>query len=392
MSQVFVPADNIGGVIMGKTLPALLSALLGIALFSVSIGGTYIYDDVDIIQNDPRIRDTSQWKYFWTQSYNQGVDNLYRPLVSMTYAIEWRLHGDRPWIFHLINVLLHGAVCACVAEFARRLLNTRAAMVAGLLFAAHPIHVEAVANIVGRAELMCALGIFGAMILFLKPMTRWRALSITGCFLLALLSKEQGMLLPLLLLILWFTQRKNISLSPTNRNGILLLMMLLCWLLAGYIVWRESILKFWWNTNFIDWTLNPMVASKFNPHGGSIGLDRFLMPLVLLGHYTTLLIAPIKLSIDYGAKVIGWHVQLSDPYLYIGIAALLTWIALFILSVTKRLTACGFALLALAITYGLIGNIVSLIGTNFGERLMYVPSAFFLILITALIIKLPKNI
>ncbi|HMB95814.1 MAG TPA: glycosyltransferase family 39 protein, partial [Tepidisphaeraceae bacterium] len=376
---------------MPKYLPALLSALLGIALYAISVGGTYIYDDVDILQTDPRAHDPSQWKRYWTDSYNQGVDNLYRPLVSMTYAIEWQLHGDRPWIFHLINVLLHGAVAACIAEFARRLLGSAGGLIAGLLFAAHPIHVEAVANIVGRAELMCALGIFAALILFLKPMTRWRALSITGCFLLALLSKEQGMLLPLLLLILWFTQRKNLP-AAKNREGMLLLVLMLCWLLAGYIIWREHILKFWWDANFIDWTINPMIPSKSNPHGGSVGIDRWLMPLVLLGHYTALLIAPVKLSIDYGAKVIGWSVRLNDPYLYIGILSVITWMALFILAAVRRWAACGFALLALALTYGVVGNIVTYIGTNFGERLMYLPSAFFLIAIAAMFIKLPRTV
>src|SRR5439155_3187659 len=104
-------------------------------------------------------------------------------------------HGNRPWVFHLVNVLLNAVVCALVAELARRLLiyGSRdacvasahieqtgdagvAATIAGLLFVAHPIHVEAVANIVGRAELMCALGAIGAMVLFLhRPMTVARA-------------------------------------------------------------------------------------------------------------------------------------------------------------------------------------------------------------------------
>jgi hypothetical protein len=378
---------------MGKysqTLPALLSALLALGLYAISLGGTYIYDDVDIIQTDPRIHDSSQWKLYWTQSYNDGADNLYRPLTSMSYAIEWQLHGDRPWIFHLINVLLHAAVCACLTELTRRLLGSPAALVAGLLFAAHPIHVEAVANIVGRAELLCALGTLGAMILLLRPMTQSRAIAITGCFMLALLSKEQGMLLPLLLLILWLARRKNLPITPATRNHLLLLVLMLCWILAGYIIWREHILKFWWDQNFLDWTINPMVAIKYNPHGGSVGADRWLMPLALLGRYTALLFAPMKLSIDYGAKVIGWSVRLSDPYLYIGIAAVLAWIGLLVLSLIRRWAVCVFALLSLAITYGIVGNIITLIGTNFGERLMYLPSAFFLIVIAFLLTKLPR--
>src|SRR5213075_450567 len=101
---------------------------------------------------------------------------------------------------------------ALVAELARRLSGPRVALAAGLLFAAHPIHVEAVANVVGRAELMCALGTLGALVLLLhpsrSPLRFGQTLAIAVCFLGALLSKEQGMLVPLLLAVAWLAQRK----------------------------------------------------------------------------------------------------------------------------------------------------------------------------------------
>src|SRR5207302_1491031 len=117
-------------------------------------------DDRYILLSDPRVGDVGQWGQYWTKDYfNGGADNLYRPLVSMSYALQAKLHGrgeGAAWAFHLVNVLLHAAASAAVAELARRVSrSSAAALVAGLLFAAHPIHVEAVANIVGRAELMC---------------------------------------------------------------------------------------------------------------------------------------------------------------------------------------------------------------------------------------------
>jgi hypothetical protein len=374
----------------------LVSALLGVALFAVSVGGTYIYDDITIIERDERLTDPSRWHRYWTESYNQGVDNLYRPLVSMTYAVQWWLHGDRPWAFHLINVLLHGAASACVAELARRLAGLRAAFVAGLLFAAHPIHVEAVANVVGRAELMCALGVLGALVLFMRPLTPWRAVAITVCFLIAVLSKEQGMLVPLLLLVVALARRLMIGsmadpFPARYRSGRLLLILLLCWLLAGYIVWRESILKFWWDREFIDWTINPMIPNKSHPYSAEAAASRWLMPLVLLGRYAALLVAPVTLSPDYGAKVIGWSVRARDPYLWVGIIAAVSWCALFIVCLVRRWFAWVVALLGLALTYGMVGNIVALIGTNFAERLMYLPSAFFVMLVAMLLSRLPRG-
>jgi hypothetical protein len=370
--------------------PALASAVLALGLFAVTLGGTYIYDDFDVFQLDSRLRHPHLWWQYWTDSYNGGVDNLYRPLASMSYAIQWWLHGadsqidqQDAWKYHLMNVLLHAAVSACVAELARRMAGTSAAWAAGLLFAAHPIHVEPVANIVGRAELMCALGVVGALVLFLKPLTTARTLGIAGCFLLALGSKEQGMLTPLLILLLWLCRLAPPSADGARRNraGILLIL-LLTWPLAGYIVFRESILKFWWDRSFLDWTINPLVRTD---------ADRWLMPLALLGRYFALLVAPLKLSPDYGATVIGWTVRRGDPYLWLGIAAIVAWALWLSIAVRRRDRAAIFCLIALALTYGLVSNFPILIGTNFAERLMYLPSVFFLVLAGMLLGGLPRS-
>ncbi len=363
--------------------PAIASALLATAVFAVTLGGTYIYDDFDVFQLDPRLHNPSAWGQYWTQSYNGGVDNLYRPLVSMSYAVQWWLHGadeSDAWKFHLVNLLLHAAVAAVVAELARRLSGLRLAWIAGLLFAAHPVHVEAVANIVGRAELMCALGVVGALVLFLhEPMTTGRAFAITGCFVMAVLSKEQGMLAPLLILLLCLSLWER----RPERRASLVLIILLTWSLAAYIVFRESILKFWWDRNFLDWTINPLVRPD---------ADRWLMPFVLLGHYVILLVFPWKLSPDYGAKVIGWTIRLADPYLWIGIAAVVVWSIWLIIALVRRSRVAIFALLALAVTYGLVSNFIMLIGTNFAERLMYLPSVFFMLLVGLSLQTLPRKV
>ncbi|HVT89834.1 MAG TPA: tetratricopeptide repeat protein [Tepidisphaeraceae bacterium] len=366
-----------------RYLPAICSALLGLALFAVTIGGTYIFDDRPVVLNDPRIHDPHLWVKLWTRPYNNNADKLYRPLTSMTYAIQWSLHGDRAWAFHLVNLILHVAVCGLFAEFVRRLMGMKAAMVAGLLFAAHPIHVEAAANIVGRAELMCALGIFGAFTLCLKPITLGRAMAIFGCMWLAVLTKEQGMLLPAMLLLLW-PVRARLHLPPDNRQGKLLLILLSTWGLAIYIVARERLLGFTWDRSFLDWTMNPLMRSQ--------GIDRWLMPLVLLGHYTALLVAPLKLSMDYGAMVIGWTARAGDPYLWLGILAAAVWCAIAIAAICRRRWTCLFAAISLAISYGLVSNMIALIGVNMAERLMYTPSAFFLILVAMAMVPLPRTV
>jgi protein O-mannosyl-transferase len=386
---------------IARAAPALAAAIMALAIYVVSLRGVYVYDDRSVIQLDPRLHPPIQWTKLWTQAYaNDAPDNLYRPLVTTSYAIQWWLHGDKPWAFHLINWLLHAAAAAMVAELARRSAGTVPAYIAGIFFAVHPVHVEAVANIVGRAELMCAIGVLGALILFAhRPLTPARSIAIFACAVLAILSKEQGVMLPMMLGAYWWFVWRNASpndgpeivrrfasdLAPlrlgyqslglrnpidVERNSLRWLTIALTWATAGYLLARNHFLKMSWDRSFLDWSMQPMIQSY--------GLDRALMPLVLMGHYAQLLVFPIHLSPDYGGGVIGSVVHFDDPYLWAGIATVIIWIACTIFCVHQRRGFAAFCLLSFAIMYGLIGNIFMLIGTNMAERLMYLPSVFFL--------------
>jgi hypothetical protein len=396
--------------------PAILSAILALGLYAVSLWGTYVYDDRYIVQGDPRISHPDQWGQFWTKDYfNGGPDNLYRPLVSMSYAVQAYLHGttdNRAWLFHLVNWLLNAAVCAGVAEFTRRLFDSRTAILAGLLFAAHPIHVEAVANIIGRAELACALGIILSLILILhRPLTIRRAVAIWACVVLSLLSKEQGMLLPLALLFAWFLRPRSTAIQisseqPDNpatqpvelnyrdpatpstvdpeRSPRLILILLIAWTVAGYIVFREQNLKFWWDRSFLDWTINPIMRST--------GSDRILLPIALFGRYSALLLMPVRFTLDYGARVIMPTVSPTDPHLYIGFASILIAAVAFVITLRRRAYSIAFCLFAFALFYSVVSNMLTLIGVHFAERLMYIPSIFFLILIARLLAPLRRPV
>jgi hypothetical protein len=195
------------------------------------------------------------------------------------------------------------------------------------------------------------------------------------------------MLIPLLLLILPFCLGVDNPRSERERRAVVWLVLLVSWFTASYIVLREHYFKFEWDTYFLDFSQQPMVRS--------LGRDRLLMPLVLLGHYAQLLLFPIHQSLDYGGAVIGWVVHFNDPYLYLGIAVAIGYLgtlAALILRphATRPTRAALFCLLAAGVLYGMVGNIVSLIATNFGERLMYLPSAFLCIAAAIALMHLPK--
>jgi hypothetical protein len=377
-------------------LPALAAAALALLLYSVTLAGTFVYDDQDLVRDDPRAREPGRWVLYLRQPYfPHAPDPLWRPLPSITYAIQWRIHGPRPWAFHLVNILLHAAVCALVAELARRMSGSLGlAYVAGLLFAAHPVHVEPVAMIVGRAEMLCALGVIGGLVLFhARPMTFARAAAIIGCFLLAVLSKEHGLLLAPMLLAWHLSSRWRRCLDPgadsqpsppcRERQALLLLAALCCFVILGYIAYRESIMPLNFDKWFMRWTVNPVVRAD--------GPARFLVPLSALGRYAALLLLPAKLSPDYGANVITYYVRWSDPYLYLGAITALAYV--FALGLALRRPAPGVlaCLLCLGLAYGLISNFIFIIGTIMGDRLVYLSSVFFILLLAITLLRLPRG-
>lgn len=364
--------------------PLIASSLLAVLVYGVTLSGTYVYDDVLVAHNDPRLTQPSLWREYWTRPYMAAPDKLYRPLVSLSLAAQRVLWGDAAWQFHLVNILLHAAAAAAVAELGYRLAGMRTAWFAGMLFAVHPVHVEAVAGIVGRSESACALATLCGLCAFLgRPMTLGRAAFISACCAVAVLSKEQGMLFPPLLLALW-PFRSGQGTQPGERKPLGLLVASICYITAAYILLREHTVGFWWDRAFLEWVMNPLVRSH--------GLDRLLMPIVLAGRYLVLLVAPHRQSLDYGGTDIGWTVSPHDPYLCLGGLAVLAWTIAAVWASLKRQWAMLFCLLAFALTYGMAGNIVALIGTIFAERLMYLPSAFFLLLIGMGLARAPARL
>ncbi len=374
--------------------PSAIAAVLALGLYAVTLGGTYIYDDAFLISIDPRVHSPKLWYQFWTQDwFHGGLDNLYRPLVSQSFGLQMWLHGDRPWAFHLVNVLLHAGGSALVAELGRRLGGWKAGLIAGLLFAAHPVHSEAVAGIVGRAELACTVCVLGAMLLFLKrPMTTKRAVAIGLVSLAAMLSKEQGLLLPALLAML-IPVRARLAAMPVEtapplleaeRQATKLAFALVVWFAGGLIFLREEVLKlrFEWTAAFLNVAIQPLAIAPT--------ADRWLIPLALVGRYFLLLLAPVKLSIDYGLAVIGPTIGRGDPYLWLGAVVVAAWTAATVVLLVRRRWVAFFCMAALALTYAPAANVL-MIATIFGERLMYLPSVFFVLLLAMALVRLPAK-
>ncbi len=166
-----------------------------------AFGHDFVLDDTRIIGDNLRIRSLGNIPELFRSSYwgIAGAQSLYRPLVVASYALNYAVHGLSTYGFTAVNVAIHAAVSVLLFALVRTLRGSRiVAGMAGIAFAVHPVHTEAVTGIAGRAELLAAL-------FFLISLLCHRQAAIAGqwvyrlgapvCLACALLSKESAIAL-----------------------------------------------------------------------------------------------------------------------------------------------------------------------------------------------------
>jgi protein O-mannosyl-transferase len=159
--------------------PVLLAVAVALAAGANTLLNGFAYDDLPIIVNNPAVTQAGHAAEAWTQDYwahargyDAGRDLLYRPLTVYSYRLNHAVGGLQPFGYHLVNVGLHVAVAGLVVLVSRRAGGSaRASALVGAVFAAMPIHTEAVANVVGRAELLVALFTLSAVLLAIRMST-----------------------------------------------------------------------------------------------------------------------------------------------------------------------------------------------------------------------------
>lgn len=231
-----------------RTLPFELLCLtwLVVAVYGFSLSGDFVWDDRPLIVDNERIRSLSNVGELLTSSFWETGDRhdrfrtFFRPLVSVSYAVDHAVWGLRPWGFRITGLLLHWVCTLLVYAVARsERLSARLPLAAAALFAVHPVHVESVAWISGRTDTLCTALVLGAFLLHRRASRSarpvpWLALAcvVFGC---ALLAKEMAATLPLLVgLDRWF-ERKRLSAALWRAAPFLLV-------LGLYVLMRQALI------------------------------------------------------------------------------------------------------------------------------------------------------
>ena len=185
--------------------------VLALLVYAGSLDNAFQYDDLHSIVENPHIRSLSNIPAFFYQPELFSADPrnaMYRPLVLVSYALNHALSGDSVWSYHLLNLAIHlGTSCLLYALVCQLGGTWVQALLAGLLFALHPLASEPVNYISSRSESLCAFLFLLAFLGYAHGGRKAWGLGICA-FVGALLAKSVGVVLPLVLLLyylLFFT-------------------------------------------------------------------------------------------------------------------------------------------------------------------------------------------
>jgi protein O-mannosyl-transferase len=335
----------------------LLVCLLGAVLFAPTLSHDFVWDDRALVLDDARIR---SWggvlRAFGTDFLQSSEDaahfGYYRPLVTASLAADLAVWRTDAFGFHLTNLLLHLGCCLGVLGLGRRMgLGVLASGSAALLFAVHPMHLESVAWVSGRTDLMATLLSMGFLLLWDHPRRGVRVAGIV-CLAGALLSKELALVVPVIAWLLPVADGRPRRWQPLIPAGVVV---------SVYALLRAGLV--------------PLRASDGPPDGL---VQHILSPFAGLWAYTQMLVWPAEQSIYLQFPP---ATRLDDPRVTMGLALVLSGI--YLARVAPRPGRLGLAVL---LSFLPLANVVRVaaprdMGFPLAERFLYFPSALLALLL-----------
>ncbi len=341
-----------------------------VALYAQSLRFDFVnYDDYDLVyENAPFLSDPSNIVRAFTSHAFVGkreTSVYYRPVLQVSYIIDYRMWGLNPVGYHATNIMLHAVTAIVLFSFLVIFIQEKfTALLTSLLFAFHPIQVESVAWIAGRNDIL--VGLFTVLMLYFYALHRiheqkkslFLSLSILS-FTFALFTKESAAFYLLLLPLYDIVTSKDGSQTLVYRNllrKILPFIIILC----GYLLIRNFLFGEFIGSEKLYGKLSPMVRLRLIP--------------AMIAEHLSLLLFPVGLSVEHpldkliwleypwdiisyivtGALALGvfiaWRIQRSLSFgllwLLVGFLPLLNFIPLAVPILEHRLytTAAGFVL------------------------------------------------
>jgi len=375
-----------------------IALLLGVATlftYSNSFSAGLTLDNRVVIGQDPRLKawTLNNLRLIFTENYwwPSAASDLFRPLTTLSYLVNYSVLGcrDNPAGYHWVNFMLHWANACLVLVVLNRLTGRiRLSGFAAALFAVHPVNVESVTNIVGRADLLATLSILIGGWCYLRSAESggWRrilwlaGLGIAACA--GVLTKESAVMIVVfvgLYDLLWRLPRLGGTtwreqLSAAARSDI-------PW---GWLALVPAVVLLFWARHKLLYT-SPVYGQLFvdNPIARATPIQGFLTGIKVIGRYLRLLVLPHTLSCDYSYNQIPlfgdgapWWEDL-EAWIALGVVGGLLWAAVRLWRTAAPFT---WGVMFFFITILPTSNLFFPIGSIMGERFLYLPSIGFCLL------------
>lgn len=340
----------------------ILIAALGFIVYANSLNGKFVYDDEYLVKDNAYIKSWSRLHKVFTEDVGSGADraySFYRPVLIITYALDYPVWKLNVFGYHLTNVMIHILAALCVLWLVNALFrDTILALFTAVLFVVHPVHTEAVSYISGRSDPLGLIFLLITFILYLKQEGDEGPLGyilMLISYALALLSRENSLILPVFILIYHYAFRKKIKAKAFAS---------LLALAIAYIAIRLTLLQA---------ILAKIVYT-------TTVLERLPGAFVAIFNYVRLLFLPIGLHMEYN------YIKASflDPRAICGLVILIAAVITAI-GIRKRNSLASFAILWFFAGLMPVLNIYP-INAYMAEHWLYLPSVgFFLIIAQALV-------
>lgn len=328
----------------------------------------FVYDDNAQVLNNPYVQSfshlgdifsTTVWSYVGAQ----GVTNYYRPMMTFSYLLLYQAFGPLAYPYHLASVLLHtGIVCLLFLLIARMTENRLLACVAAGMFALHPVHTESVAWIAAVTDLQLTLFFLLTFWFYVRcaaPRGDRRPemlAAMTATFLLAITSKEQSLMLPILATAYEHgfrgDRRETTFFQKLGRY---------------YLFWLVSLTYLLFRVRFFG-ALAPVLQISDLTWKQTI-----LSAVALVGQYMGKLLWPADLCAFY---VFRRSTSILEPRVLAGILTLVVLGLLFVI-LWRRARAMAFAILWMVVTLAPVLNPRWMAANVFTDRYLYLPSVGF---------------
>lgn len=380
------------------------AGILGLLLYVQTVSFEYTQDDAIVITDNMFTTkgvsgisgifgNDTFYGYFKDKSKLKLVSGgRYRPLTPAMFAFEYGIVGANPWFSHLMNAVWYGILCFVLYLFLKTLFTPRltkegaakAAFIAALIFAAHPLHTEAVANIKGRDEIIAALGAVAGLYFTLSGISKGNSFKYfvlaAGSFLLGMLAKENVItMLAVVPFTIWWYQKSPSMNGWRNILAIGVASILFLLIRTAIVGWStgETPLELM-NNPFLKLVNNRYVPFSFAEKSATI--------VYTMGKYLQLLLFPYPLTHDYYPRqipIMNW----SDPGVII---SFLAWVGLLIVVIKgwRARTWWAYGIIFYVCTMSVTSNILFPIGTNMSERFAFLPSIGFALIAGVAVYKL----